>query len=46
MTAEEVKEKIFEIVAQHYGKEKEEINEDTHFVADLGADSLGVVEMK
>jgi acyl carrier protein len=34
-----------EIVAEQLGVDKEKISKETHFVNDLGADSLDVVEL-
>ena len=46
MTKEEIKEKVFDIVADqfpNFGREK--MKESTSFVDDLGADSLDTAEM-
>jgi len=40
-----VSDKVFEIVAERMGVKKEDISEQTTFVADLGADSLDQVEL-
>ncbi len=40
-----VEERVIEIVAEQLGQDKEKINKDTHFVNDLGADSLDTVEL-
>ncbi len=40
-----VQERVIDIVAEQLGAEKEKINIDTHFVNDLGADSLDTVEL-
>ncbi len=37
--------RVVEIVAEQLGAAKEKISSDTHFVNDLGADSLDVVEL-
>ena len=37
--------KLKEIIANQFGIDTDELNEDTDIVADLGADSLDVVEM-
>lgn len=37
--------KLKEIIANQFGIDTDEISEDTDIVADLGADSLDVVEM-
>jgi acyl carrier protein len=40
-----VEERVIDIVAEQLGVEKEKITRDTHFVNDLGADSLDTVEL-
>lgn len=40
-----VQERVIDIVAEQLGAPKEKINIDTHFVNDLGADSLDTVEL-
>ena len=40
-----VKEKVVEIVSEQLGVNKDQINADTHFVNDIGADSLDTVEL-
>ncbi|MCC5828126.1 MAG: acyl carrier protein [Phycisphaeraceae bacterium] len=40
-----IEEKVISIVAEQLTKEKSEIKRDTHFVTDLNADSLDVVEL-
>ncbi|MEC8557164.1 MAG: acyl carrier protein [Planctomycetota bacterium] len=40
-----VEERVIDIVAEQLGVEKDKINSDTHFVNDLGADSLDTVEL-
>ena len=40
-----VEERVIEIVAEQLGVDSEKINRDTHFVNDLGADSLDTVEL-
>lgn len=37
--------RVVQIVAEQLGAEKEKITKDTHFVNDLSADSLDVVEL-
>jgi acyl carrier protein len=37
--------RVVEIVAEQLGVDKEKITRETHFVNDLGADSLDVVEL-
>ena len=40
-----VLERVIDIVAEQLGADKEKISADTHFVNDLGADSLDTVEL-
>jgi acyl carrier protein len=40
-----VSERVIDIVAEQLGVNKEQITRDTHFVNDLGADSLDTVEL-
>ncbi len=40
-----VEERVIDIVAEQLGADKEKISTDTHFVNDLGADSLDTVEL-
>ena len=40
-----VEERVIDIVAEQLGVDKEKITRDTHFVNDLGADSLDTVEL-
>ena len=40
-----VPERVFEIVAEQLGVDKEKIKPETSFVNDLGADSLDTVEL-
>ena len=40
-----VEERVAEIVADQLGVEKDKINRESHFVNDLGADSLDQVEL-
>jgi len=40
-----VQERVIDIVAEQLGADKEKVNIDTHFVNDLGADSLDTVEL-
>ncbi len=40
-----VKERIVDIVSEQLGVNKDQINDDTHFVNDIGADSLDTVEL-
>jgi acyl carrier protein len=45
MLVASVEERVIEIVAEQLGVDKEKITRDTHFVNDLGADSLDTVEL-
>ncbi len=40
-----VEERVVDIVADQLGVEKDKITRETHFVNDLGADSLDTVEL-
>ena len=40
-----VSERVVDIVAEQMGVDKEKVKLETHFVNDLGADSLDVVEL-
>lgn len=40
-----VAERVVDIVAEQMGVDKEKVKPETHFVNDLGADSLDVVEL-
>ncbi|MDB4694850.1 acyl carrier protein [bacterium] len=40
-----VEERVIDIVSEQLGVDKEKINRETSFVADLGADSLDTVEL-
>ena len=40
-----VQERVIDIVAEQLGADKEKITAETHFVNDLGADSLDTVEL-
>jgi len=40
-----VEERVIDIVADQLGVEKDKITRETHFVNDLGADSLDTVEL-
>lgn len=42
---QEIKQKVFELVAEHLGVDLEKITDDTSFINDLGADSLDIVEL-
>ncbi len=43
--ADELFEKVRSIIAQQLGADEAEITEDSHFIEDLGADSLDTVEL-
>lgn len=40
-----VEERVIDIVAEQLGVEKDKVSRETHFVNDLGADSLDTVEL-
>ncbi len=40
-----IEERVIDIVAEQLGVEKDKITRDTHFVNDLGADSLDTVDL-
>jgi acyl carrier protein len=40
-----VSERVIDIVAEQLGVDKEKVNPETHFINDLGADSLDTVEL-
>jgi acyl carrier protein len=40
-----IEERVFDIVAEQLGVEKEKISRTSHFINDLGADSLDTVEL-
>ena len=40
-----IEERVIDIVAEQLGVEKDKISRDSHFVNDLGADSLDTVEL-
>jgi acyl carrier protein len=45
MTVASVEERVVDIVAEQLGVSKDQIKKETHFVNDLGADSLDTVEL-
>jgi len=45
MDRKELEKKVIEIIADKLGKNENEISLDSQFIADLGADSLDVVEL-
>jgi acyl carrier protein len=40
-----VKDRVIDIVAEQLGVDKEKVTPETHFINDLGADSLDTVEL-
>lgn len=45
MTESEIEAKVINIVAEHMGVDKAQINSSTSFINDLNADSLDTVEL-
>jgi len=45
MSREEVKQRVFQVTAREFGIDPATINEASHFVDDLGADSLKSIEL-
>jgi len=45
MVAEDIEERVIEIVSEQLGVDKSEITRDTSFINDLNADSLDTVEL-
>ena len=45
VTVDDIRGKVIEMAAEQFAHPKENITEATHFVNDLGADSLDVVEL-
>jgi acyl carrier protein len=43
--AEDIDQKVIEIVSEQMGVDKSEITRETHFINDLNADSLDTVEL-
>ncbi len=43
--AEDIEQKVIEIVSEQMGVDKAEITRETHFINDLNADSLDTVEL-
>lgn len=41
----DVYEKLYDIISDHFAVDRETLSPETEFVADLGADSLDVVEL-
>ncbi len=44
-TSQEIEAKVFQIVAEKLNVAKEKVTRESHFVNDLGADSLDTVEL-
>lgn len=40
-----VRDKVIEIIREQLGQDKDAITDETHFINDLGADSLDTVEL-
>lgn len=45
MAEEAVRDKVIEIIREQLGQDKDVISDETHFINDLGADSLDTVEL-
>jgi acyl carrier protein len=45
MTREEVLQKVVPVISDKLGIEEEQVVGDAHFINDLGADSLGLVDI-
>ena len=43
--SEEIKNKVLSMIAQQLGKSESEVKLESHFIDDLGADSLDLVEL-
>ena len=43
--SEEIKNKVISMIAQQLGKSESEVEVESHFIDDLGADSLDLVEL-
>ena len=43
--SEEIKTKVIAMIAEQLGKSESEVTMDSHFIDDLGADSLDLVEL-
>ena len=43
--AEDIEQKVIEIVSEQMGVDKSEVTRETHFINDLNADSLDTVEL-
>ncbi len=43
--SDSIEERVKDIIAEQLGAERDKITESTHFVQDLGADSLDLVEL-
>ena len=45
MAEKEVRDKVIGIIREQLGQDKGDITDETHFINDLGADSLDTVEL-
>ena len=45
MADESVRDKVIDITCEQLGQDKSKITDETHFINDLGADSLDIVEL-
>ncbi len=45
MTREEILNKVVPVIADKLGIEEDQVVEEAHFINDLGADSLGLVDI-
>ncbi|HDH96637.1 MAG TPA: acyl carrier protein [Proteobacteria bacterium] len=45
MTSEQIEAKVKELIAAKLGMDVDKVRNDAHFIKDLGADSLKVVEL-
>lgn len=42
---EDIREEVYDLVAEHLGVDRDKIEDSTSFINDLGADSLDIVEL-
>ena len=45
MNRDEIREKVIDITCEQLHKNREEVKDESHFVEDLGADSLDIAEL-
>lgn len=45
MTDEQIRQKVVDIVCEHLAVNKDQVNDSTSFMEDIGADSLDIVEL-